>query len=198
MSFRTTGYNYNSTDIGSFFCDLSNNQIVHGTKTFADLPVDASSNTFATRSWVTANTPSTSTTVTTTSLATTLASYATTAALASYATTAALASYATTTSLANYLAFNSLPSSTQALFGTNVPATPYTVTLARGSLSVYMAETGGWMAYGLVSMSDDGTPNHDPRCQNSNIGVETSTDTIKFTNKYTSGGGLRIGCQRIF
>jgi hypothetical protein len=46
-------------------------------------------------------------------------------------------------------------------------------------------------------MSDDGTPNHDPRCQNSNIGVETSTDTIKFINRY-NGGGLRIGCQRIF
>ena len=110
MSFRTTGYNYNSTDIGSFFCDLSNNQTVRGTKTFVDLPVDASSNSFATRSWVTANTPSTSTTVTTTSLATTLESYATTAALASYATTTALASYATTTALASYALTTSLAS----------------------------------------------------------------------------------------
>ena len=118
--------------------------------------------------------------------------------LAEFATTDALASYATTTSLASYLAFISLPSSTQALFGTTVPTTPYTVTLARASLYVYMAETGGWMAYGMVSITDNGTPDHDPRCSNSNIGVETSTDTIKFTNKYTSGGGLRIGCQRIF
>ena len=38
MSYQTTNYLFNKTDIGSYFCDLSNDQDISGTKTFKNIP----------------------------------------------------------------------------------------------------------------------------------------------------------------
>jgi hypothetical protein len=49
MSYTTTDYKNNNVDIGSYFCDLTNNQTIGGIKTFSSIPkittnIDVSTN----------------------------------------------------------------------------------------------------------------------------------------------------------